>query len=76
MSLPLKVFAEVIDPVMAFLELGPCDMAEQDSMHDDRISRRTTWEVNLGDPVTRERDGREDVHQQPDTTMPILCIGP
>ena len=30
MSLLLKVVAEVIDPVVAFFELGPCDMAEQD----------------------------------------------
>ena len=76
MSLPLKVFAEVIDPVVAFFEPGPCDMAEQDSMHDDLISRRTTWEVNLGDPVTRGRDGREDILQHLDTTVPMVCIGP
>src|SRR5271155_4744846 len=48
MSLLLKVVAELIDPVMASFELGPCDMAEQDSMHDVLIPRRTTWEVNLG----------------------------
>jgi hypothetical protein len=30
MLLLLKVVAEVIDPVMASFELGPCDMAEQD----------------------------------------------
>ena len=27
MSRPLKVFAEVIDPAVAFFELGPCDIA-------------------------------------------------
>jgi hypothetical protein len=32
MSLLLKVVAEVIDPVMASFELGPCDMAEQDKI--------------------------------------------
>ena len=28
MSLLLKVVAELVDPAMASLELGPCDMAE------------------------------------------------
>jgi len=32
MSLLLKVVAELIDPVMASFELGPCDMAEQDKI--------------------------------------------
>jgi hypothetical protein len=32
MSLLLKVVAEIIDPVMASFELGPCDLAEQEKI--------------------------------------------
>jgi hypothetical protein len=32
MSLLLKVVAEIIDPVMAPFEVGPCDLAEQDKI--------------------------------------------
>jgi hypothetical protein len=41
MSLLLKVVAELIDPVMASFELGPCDMAEPDGP--------TTAPIQLGD---------------------------
>jgi hypothetical protein len=39
MSLLLKVVAEVIGPVMASFELGPCDLAERDKIAAGKLLR-------------------------------------
>jgi hypothetical protein len=82
MSLLLKVVAELIDPVMASFELGPCDMAEQVKEEIRRIRRQGeirrqhhSSAPDMGSLKTKEyflarrrNVGSEDIH---DETYPI-----